>query len=112
MRYYDGTKKQKQKHPEEHNVQHKVTKLVRPTPPPLVENSDQDDMVSYHRNVSLIQQQAKKVAPSQHIITELMNKTFQIRRKVILSNPCRVCELIKTYPCLQSENQVCSMIEQ
>ena len=89
LRNYDGSKA-KRKQPEEHVAKPKVHKVVRPTPPALLESNEQDDMVSYQRNVSLLQQQAKKVAPNQHIINELMNKTFQVRRKLILLNPCQV----------------------
>lgn len=90
LRNYDGAKTKKRKTTEEHMASVKTIKVVRPTPPPLVENHEADDMVAYQRNVVLLQQQAKKVAPSQHIVTELMDKTFLIRRKTIVSNPSRV----------------------
>lgn len=85
-----------------------MAKPVKPTPPLLVQNNDQEDMVAHERNVALLQQQTKKVTPNEHIITELMKKTFCVRRKIILEIPCRVSELLKTYPCLKSENQVSS----
>ena len=104
LRNYDGTKAKKKQPAEEHATKPKTTKVVRPTPPALLEmENDEQDMVSYQRNILLLQQQAKKVAPSQHIVNELMKKTFQVRRKLILSNPCKISELVKTYPCLKSD---------
>ena len=108
LRNYVGAKKRKT---DEHMVKPRNIKVSRPNLPPLEDNNDgPEDTVTYERNVTLLQQQEKKTAPNQHIINDLMGKTFTIRRKRIVSNPTRVKELIETYPCLKHPDQVCTVI--
>ena len=67
----------------------------------------QDDDTTVARHVNLLQTEYKKKHPNKQIIKELMEKTYQSKRKSITSE--EVKETIVRYPCLKDYNEV-SMI--
>ena len=93
-------------------VEEKKMKLERkpptvfPKPPEIFLDEDEDDDAAYERRIKLMQREKKRPTPDNHVISELMEKTYIYRRRQILEAPVLVADLLKTYPFLCHFDQV------
>ena len=69
-----------------------------------------EDDVSFKRHNRILQAEWHKPKRNIMVIEELMEKTFAMRRREILSNSCNVQTLFKKFPFLQDPEQVIVVI--
>ena len=65
-----------------------------------------EDEMSFQRHIKVLQSENAKVHPNQHIVNELMEKTFTHRRDDILHNVYDISTLLNKYPFLSRVDQV------
>lgn len=63
-------------------------------------------MASHLRHIKVLQQEEKKLSPNKRIITDLMVRTYPLRRKEIMEDPQPIQQLFITYPSLKRSEQV------
>ena len=69
-------------------VEEKKMKLARKPPtvfpnPPEIFLDEEDDDAAYERRIKLMQRENKRLTPDNHVISELMEKTYIYRRRQI-----------------------------
>lgn len=62
-----------------------------------------EDDVSFQRHNRVLKTEYVKSHPNMHLVSELMNLTFAMRRADILNNPCDVNTILEKYPSLQTD---------
>ncbi len=80
-----------------------------PKAPPLASSIIIDES-AVERHMKLLQKEEKKVSPSKHIISELMDKTFNHRRRDLLEGVLPVSKIISIYPALSRSHHVSKKI--
>lgn len=78
----------------------------RPNSPAVPATPEGEDRPSHDRHVKLIKLESKKYSPNQHIIQQLMKRTFTFRRMDILSNSLSLAEALERYPPLKKYDEV------
>ena len=75
---------------------------MKPPPVPVGE-----DNCSFERFCSQLRDEARRMAPRKEITSKLMEATYALRRQDILISPTPIPELLKKYPLLADEDEVC-----
>ena len=66
-----------------------------------------EDEISFKRHNKVLIKEKSKSHPNSQVVSDLMEKTFSIRRDDIVTNSCNITQLLTKYPFLSEENQVC-----
>ena len=74
--------------------------LAQPLPAPG------EDSVSFERHCRLLQVEFTKARRNQHVVTDLMDRTFAMRRREILEEPHDLDGLFEQFPFHQQSDQV------
>ena len=64
---------------------------------PCIMDSIGEDEASHERQIKILSLEWKKSKPNKHAVSELMRRTFTVRRERILSSPVPMDSLISTY---------------
>ena len=75
---------------------------MQPPPVPMGE-----DKCSFDRFSSQLRDEAKRKKPRHEVTSKLMEATYAQRRQDILESPAAIPELLKKYPFLGNEDEVC-----
>ena len=62
-----------------------------------------EDDVSFQRHNRVLKTEYTKAHHNMHLVSELMNLTFAMRRFDILNNPCDINGILEKYPFLQTD---------
>ena len=73
-------------------------------PPPVPAG---EDKCSFERFCSQLRDEARRKAPRKEVTSKLMEATYALRRQDILISPTPIPELLKKYPLLADEDEVC-----
>ena len=73
---------------------------------PCIADGVGEDEASHDRHVKILSLEWKKHKPNKHAISELMRRTFVVRRQRILSSPVAVDSLLGSYPPLRQYGEV------
>ena len=68
--------------------------------------TEQDDEVSYKRNMQSLLQELKKPRPQNEVVEKLLKLTFEKRRKII-DDCLRTSELVDEFPFFKIKKWVC-----
>ena len=90
---------------EDKAVKHKKSPGVH-NPLALPDIPKGEDDVSFERHNRILCTEWSKTNRNAMLIKELMDRTFAMRRREIVDNPCDVQSLFKKFPFLQQSDQV------
>lgn len=65
-----------------------------------------EDNAAFKRNISRLKIEYNKTRPNERIVSDLMTRTFSMRRKAIMESPTSVSVIFEQFPFLQDSNQV------
>ena len=82
----------------------------RPNSPAVPATPEGEDRPSHDRHVKFIKLESKKYSPNQHIIQQLMKRTFTFRHMDILSNSLSLTEALERYPPLRKYDEVANVL--
>lgn len=78
--------------------------ITQPPQPPVVLGEDQ---VSFGRHNKILKTEFKKSRRNEQVVSDLMDRTFPMRRKAVVEKCKDLSDLYKQFPFLQEANQVC-----
>ena len=73
---------------------------------PCITDSIGEDEASHDRHTKILSLEWKKSKPNKHAVSELMRRTFTVRRERIMSSPVPMDSLLSTYPPLRQYKEV------